>query len=194
MINKNHALITLKKLGPFSPKTAQKKAGISATTLKRWVKAGILQKSGRGLYIHPESLEDPRMEDFSAACAHFGKDSAVGGLTALFYYGLIEQVPTQIWLIVPTGTKTKISKYRTIRTNTSFKEGIDKHDGFRITSIERTLIEGLKFQSKIGLRTVIGAIRRAIKEKKTNEVKIGKMATKLNMRSTLVKYWETFVE
>ncbi|MBI2519308.1 MAG: hypothetical protein HYV97_02775 [Bdellovibrio sp.] len=194
MINKEKQLQILKKLGPFDIKTATTKTGISITTLKRWTQEGLIRKIGRGLYVHPESLEDPAVEDFCAACAHFGKKSAVGGLTALFHYGLIEQVPTQIWMIVPPSSKTRLSLYRLIRSKTPFSVGIDDHGSFRITSIERTLVEALKYSTKIGVRTAIAAIRTAIRDRKTTEVKIGRMADKLKMKSVLIKYWETFVE
>ncbi len=184
----------LKKLGTFDLKTAMKMTGASRTTIFNWVKKGKLNKAAPGLYVHPETKIEPEYEDFVAACDFFGKKSAVGGLTALFYYGLIEQVPHQIWMIVGPKQRSTITKYRPIRTKTNSKIGIDIIHGFRITSIERTLIEALKFSTKIGLRTAIGAIRRAIKDGKTSEVKIGKMAIALGMRSILIKHWETFVE
>jgi predicted transcriptional regulator of viral defense system len=107
---------------------------------------------------------------------------------------LIEQVPNQLWMIVPQECKTRISLYRIIRSKTPSNVGIEDHGHYRITSIERTLVEALKYANKIGLRTAIGAIRVAIKDGKTTEVKIGRMAEKLKMKSILVKYWETFVE
>jgi predicted transcriptional regulator of viral defense system len=184
----------LRNLGIFDLQIAMKVTGASRSTIFKWIKDGKLNKTESGLYLHPESKIEPQYEDYICACKFFGKDSAVGGLTALFYYGLIEQVPSQIWMIVSPENRTIKNKYKIIRTKTNPKIGIKKIHGFRMTSIERTLIESLKFATKIGVRIAIGAIRKAIKDKKTTEVKIGKMARELNMWSTLEKYWETFVE
>ena len=145
--------------------------------------------------MHPESSIDPEELDFAIACARFGTKMAIGGLSALFYYRLIEQVPQQIWIIVPSATKDQSSdhQFRCLRTKTGLKYGVSNKKYFKITNIERTLIESLKFSSKIGLSIVIKAIRSAIKEGATTEVKIGRMATRLKMEKNLKKYWEVIV-
>ncbi len=70
-------------------------------------------------------------------------ESAVGGLSALFYYSLADQVPQQTWVIVPPNKRVSSKNYHLIRTKTPLKHGIVEHDGFRIVSIERAIAEGL---------------------------------------------------
>ena len=170
-----------------------KKLGISHQTLYRWIEQGKIQQVGRGTFLHSSSELPPEEYDYATACAKFGTQAAIGGLTALFKYGLIEQVPQQVWVVVPSNRKTSQGIYRCLRTTTKFKEGIENFGHYRITNIERTLLEALKFASKIGPRVAIHATRKAIQDGLTTEMKLGKLADKLKLRKVFEKYWEAII-
>lgn len=76
--------------------------GIPKTTLNRRVDTGEVIRVGRGLNLHAKSRLHPTKINFAVACATFGPKSVIGGITALFHYDLIEQVPITIWVLVPT--------------------------------------------------------------------------------------------
>ncbi len=181
----------LKKLGPFSIAQA-KEIGISQQELSLLVKEDKIIRMERGIYLHPEA-DKSRELDFKIACAKFGPKSAVGGLSALFYYNLADQVPQQTWVIVPPNKRVISKNYRLIRTKTPLKHGIIEGDRFRIVSIERSIVEGFKLASKIGERTAIKAARTAIQQKLTTLNKIGKMAKNLGLDSSLTKYFEVII-
>lgn len=185
----------LKSLGIFRSKEAQKVANVSWTTLSRWVTDGYIKRVARGLYIHPKSPIKPEELDFAMTCTHFGTKAVIGGLSALFYYGLIDQAPQQIWVIIPSSSKdqSSIGRFKCLRTTTTLNYGINEKKYFKITNIERTLIESLKFSSKIGLRIVIKATRLALEENLTTLTQLGQMADKLKMNKVLEKYWESIV-
>ena len=185
----------LQSMGLFKPDEVQKKIGISQSTLSRWVDKGFITHVSRGLYIHPESPVLPEYLDFAIACSHFGFKSAIGGLSALFYYGLIEQAPEQVWLIVPPSRKDESiqKKYKCLRTHTPLTIGINKKKYFKITNIERTLLEAMKFATKIGQRTAISSTRKALRKGLTNEKKLARMSSRLKMKNVLEKYWEAIV-
>src|SRR5690606_11883452 len=126
---------------------------------------------------------------FQIACIKFGPKAVIGGLSALFYYNLAEQVPGETWVIVPPQRKTVSRGYRLIRTRLNFEYGIIEKKGYRIVSIERAIIEGLKLAPKIGERIVIKAARDAIQKKHTTLNKIGKVAKELELDSVLTKYF-----
>lgn len=186
-------LKALKNQGLLTSNELQKRLGVSQQTLSRLIKRGALRRFGHGLYAHPDWEIPPEEVDFAVACARFGPTSAVGGLSALFHYGLIEQVPQQVWVIVPIQKSDHNDFYRTLRTKTSSKHGIDTFKHYRMTSIERTLIEALKFATKIGPRIAISATRKALQTRLTSEKKLGEMAKKLKLQSVLAKYWEAIV-
>jgi predicted transcriptional regulator of viral defense system len=185
----------LKKLGIFRINEATQYAKISQPTLSRWAQKGLIHKVARGLYMHPKAPIDPEDLDFAIACSHFGSRAIIGGLSALFHYGLIEQVPEKIWVVLPQNKKEqgKSKRYRCFRVETSHNIGVEKYKYYKISGIERTLVESLKFASKIGPRIVIQALRKALREGKITEIKLGNMAKKLKMKKHLEKYWEVIV-
>ena len=77
--------------------------------------------------------------------------------------------------------------------NPSLRIGIDKKAYFRISNVERTLLEAMKFSTKIGQRTVISSVRKALKERLTTEKKLAQMSSRLKMKNVLQKYWEAIV-
>lgn len=181
----------LKKLGVFTL-TQAKEIGISHQDLSRLVKEDKIIRMGRGLYKHPKSPVN-REIDFQIAHRKFGLQSAIGGLSALFYYNLAEQVPQQTWVLVPPEKRSSEKDYRLIRTKTPLDIGIVERNGYRIVSIERAIVEGFKLATKIGERTAIKAARDAIRQKQTTLKKIGKMAKDLGLDSYLTKYFEAIV-
>jgi predicted transcriptional regulator of viral defense system len=183
--------IKLKKLNLFTLSQA-KELGISHQDLSRLVKEDKILRMGRGLYKHPKSSLN-REIDFQVACAKFGPHAIIGGLSALFYYNLIEQIPQQTWVIVSPEKKSIDTRHRLIRTKRSLDIGVIEGNRYRIVSIERAVVEGLKLATKIGERVAIKAARDAIKQKLTTLNKIGKMARDLGLDSYLTKYFEAIV-
>lgn len=181
----------LKKLGPFTLEQA-KAIGISHQELSRLVKEEKIHRMERGIYLHPKA-KTPREIDFQIACTKFGQNSVIGGLTALSYYNLTNQVPHQTWILVSPEQRTSNKGYRLIRTKTPLNVGVIQGDGFRIVSIERAIVEGFKLASKIGERTAIKAARIAIQQKQTTIKKIGVMAKELGLEAYLTKYFEAII-
>ena len=186
------ALENLKKMGVFRVADAVR-AGISQPSLSRLVSEGKINRVESGLYLHPKSPIPADERDYAVACAKFGPKAAIGGMTALSHYNLIEQVPHRIWVMVPYETRSKQSLYRCVRTQTNPQEGIDEHGTYRITNLERTLVEAFRYASKIGLRIAFHAARTAIKEKRTTLEKIHRQAKRLKLEKFIERYWESLI-
>jgi predicted transcriptional regulator of viral defense system len=181
----------LKKLGIFTLLQAEE-IGLSQQMISRLVAVEKLKRIARGLYLHPEfPLE--RNVGFQIACAKLGPDVAIGGLSALFHYNLAEQVPGHTWVMVPPDKRTHERGYKLIRTKVSLDKGIISENGYRIVTLERAILEGLKFNKKIGERTAVKAARDALAKRYTTELKLGKMAKELGLESVLIKYLEVIV-
>ncbi len=181
----------LKKLGIFTLLQAEK-VGLTQQELSRLVTVKKIKRVSRGIYLHPEADLDGDV-GFQIACAKFGSDAAIGGLSALFHYNLAEQVPGHTWVIVPTERKTREKGYKLIRTKTELDKGIVTQNGYRIVTLERAILEGLKFITKIGERTAVKAARDALAKRQTSELKLGKAAKELGLESVLIKYLEVIV-
>ena len=181
----------LKRLGVFT--LAQGKAtGISQQDLSRLVAAKDLVRLGRGIYLHPKASLDKDV-GFQVAYSKFGPASAIGGLSALYHYNLAEQVPGEIWIVVPPGKRTRVRGYKLIRTKTRLDKEIIDEKGYRIVTVERAVLEALKFITKIGERTAIKAARESLAQKKTTEVKLGRAAKELKLEALLAKHLQVIL-
>lgn len=165
------------------------KIGVSQQDISRMTKAGLLVRAGRGVYFHRDAQIADDV-DFHLACLKFGSKSVIGGLSALFHYNLIEQVPEQTWVLVPPEVRTKETHYRLVRTRANLIIGVVEKSGYKILNIERALLEGLRLSTKIGERTAIGAVRKAFTKKMTSEGKLGRMAKDLELMPIVAKYSE----
>lgn len=173
----------IRKLGIFTLAQA-KDIGLSEQSLSRLVAANKLNRVAYGIYLHPDA------EGFQIAFAKFGPEAAIGGLSALYHYNLAEQVPGHVWVIVSPGKRTNAKGYRLIRTKVDLDRGIISDKGYRIGSLERAVLEGLKFITKVGERTAIKAAREALANRNTTERKLGKAARELGLESVLAKFLE----
>ena len=190
MVGKDQVL-KFKKLGVFT--LAQgKAAGISQQDISRLVAAKDLVRLDRGIYLHPKTSLDKDV-GFQIAYSKFGPGSAIGGLSALYHYNLAEQVPGEIWMMVPPEKRTRENGYRLIRTKTSLDKQIIDEKGYRIVTVERAALEALKFITKVGERTAIKAARGALATRRTTEAKLAKAARELELESVLAKYLEVIV-
>jgi predicted transcriptional regulator of viral defense system len=182
----------LKKLGIFTLAQASE-LGISQQSLSKLVKQEKIKRVDRGIFLHPKASLG-REYDFQIACAKLGPDAVVGGMSALFYYNLAEQVPQQTWVLVPPHKITSDRSYRLIRTQVPLDKGIVIGSGYKIVSIERAIVESFKLASKIGERTAIHACRVAIQQRLTTIKKIGMMAKELGLDSYLTKhFWKDYL-
>jgi hypothetical protein len=59
-----------------------------------------------------------------------------------------------------------------------------------MSSVERTIVEALVYQKKMGARTAVAAIRNALSTNKTTEKAIYEVAKELGATSVFEKYWE----
>ena len=186
-----HQVPKVKKLGVFTLAEG-KAAGISQQDISRLVAKSGLVRLGRGIYLHPNASLDKDV-GFQIAYSKFGPGSAIGGLTALYHYNLAEQVPGEIWVMVPPEKRTRETGYKLIRTKTRLDKQIVDEKGYRIVTVERAVLEALKFITKIGERTAIKAAREALATRKTTEAKLAKAAKELELESVLTKHLEVIV-
>lgn len=178
----------IKKTGVFT--LAQGKGiGLSQQDISRLVATKDLKRVGRGIYLHPDAKLD-RDVGFQIASAKFGPEAAIGGLSALYHYNLAEQVPGEVWLLVTPEKRTRVRGYKLIRTKTGLDKEIVDEKGYRIVTVERAVLEGLKFITKIGEKTSIKAAREALANRQTTESKLARAAKELGLQSVLAKYLE----
>ena len=181
----------IRKLGVFT--LAQGEAlGMSQQEISRLVAAKDLVRLARGVYLHPNAHLEGDV-GFQVAYSKFGPDSAIGGLSALYHYNLAEQVPGEIWVLVPPGRRTRLKGYKLIRTKTRLDKEVIDEKSYRIVTIERAVLEALKFITKVGERTAIKAARESLAKRMTTEAKLARAAKDLGLKSVLAKHLEVII-
>jgi len=182
------ALTALRRRSVFTLEIA-KRAGLSQPSITRLVQRGILVRAAPGLYQVSDSDFDPTTFDYVIATKLFGDRAVVGGLTALFHYGLIEEVPEQVWLLVPPSVRNTKKLYRIIRTSRSLSVGILSKEGYRMVSIERAIVDAFIFGAKVGHSRGLACAVRALREKKTTEKKIFDLAHRMGVLEKVAHEW-----
>ncbi len=164
----------------FSSKQAEQH-GVARYQLSRWLKDGSLERLERGVYRVPQA-DYNEYQQFQAAVLRVGEQSAICLLSALVYYHLTDLIPKETWLLVNKKKRTSQKGLKLIRmTDPQWKIGINKEDGFKITSLERTLVESLIYHRQMSKMIGIESLRTAINQKKTTLAKVADMAVRLNV-------------
>jgi predicted transcriptional regulator of viral defense system len=179
----------LRDLGVFRSTQAEA-LGFSRWTLARLAERGDLVRVERGIYHHRDADVDPATLGYVAACLRVGPDALIGGLTSLFHYVLIEQIPTQVWVILPTTNRGKFPQYRLLHTKHDPTVGVTEQGGFRMATVERSIVEAFAYATKIGLSIAITAGRTALREGKATEKSLWETAEALGRVGVIRNNWE----
>lgn len=187
------AIEALRKLPAFKVRDALS-VGIDARTLSRLVEKGVFLRRARGIFLSSEGSnvsDDIAASDFRAACKKFGIKAFITGPSALDYYDLTNTPPSRIWVAVPPSTQSRDRLFRLIRTKEDFSIGVTKKNGYRIASIERALLDALKFSYVLGRPAVFFALRTAITRETTSFEALSRMAKTLGRERLFSRYSDT---
>jgi predicted transcriptional regulator of viral defense system len=162
-------------------------AGVSRRTLQGLLEQGDIEKLERGIYCvcKPEGAVE---DEYKAATLIVGPKSAICLLSALSHYGLTDIIPKQIWVMTEVEKRTKAKSVRLVRKRSpKWEIGIVKESGYRITSLERTVIDTLTSPTP-GLSEGINALKTSLRQKLTTPAKLSEMANKLRVYDRVFPY------
>jgi predicted transcriptional regulator of viral defense system len=175
---------------PFSTQEAVD-AGISKPTLTRLVAADLLERVSRGVY-QLSDVDDGTMEYlYQAATLRCGAPSCICLLSALEHYHLTDEITKQTWMMVPHSKRVQSSQLKLIRSrNPHWNIGIKKRRGYWITTIDRTLIDGIIYKRVLGSEIPLSALKQALTEKKTKLSTFHAMAKQMGVAKRVRAYIE----
>jgi len=147
-------------------RTAQAlKAGIHPGTLYGMRDSGALEMISRGVFRLADNppLDNPDLVTVATRVP----SGVICLISALAFYELTTQIPHEVHVALSRGSEEPRLAYPPIKTyrftGEAFTAGVDIHDldgvRVRIYNPEKTLADCFKFRNKIGLDTVIEAIR-----------------------------------
>ena len=122
-------------------------------------------------------------------------------ISALAYHEITTQIPHEVHVALPRGTEPPRLKHPPLRvfwfTGRSFTEGIETHkvDGIRLRvySPEKTLADCFKYRNKLGLDTVLEALRLYRSRKRPNVDELMKFARVCRVEKVMRPYLEALL-
>lgn len=167
------------------------RAGLSRYYLTRLIEEEKVTELQKGVFQKRSASKSDDMQtlSFKAATAKLKERSAVCLWSALSYYGLTDEVPKDVWFILPYPYGLKSVKSIRLK-DPKWDIGIVKNDGFSVTSIERTIVDCFLNSKYVPVSEAFEAMKRAIKDKKTSSKKLLNMASKLGAKEKLLPFLE----
>jgi predicted transcriptional regulator of viral defense system len=141
------------------------KAGIHPRTLYQLRDSGRIEQLSRGLFrlVEAPTLGHPDLVTVALKIP----DGVLCLISALAWHELTTQIPHEIYVAIPRGAEAPRLDYPPIRhfwfSGKAYSEGIETHnvDGvsLRVYSREKTLADCFKHRNRIGLDTVLEALK-----------------------------------
>ena len=122
-------------------------------------------------------------------------------ISALRFHDVGTQLPAEVWIAVPRGTRVprlSTPPLRVVHIALSvFDLGVEKHrlEGrtIRIYSLARTVADCFRFRNQIGLDVALEALTDAWRSKRLNLAELHRIAAKLRLQRVMQPYLETMV-
>ena len=165
-------LLRAADLGAFFRPSQVEAAGLTRDQLPALVRAGKIERVGRGLYRVADA-EPTENYSLAMACTRV-PNSIVCLLSALKVHGIGTQLPSAVWLAIPHKAREPrlpALKLRIVRfSGPAWTYGV-QHTSFegvpaRITSPARTIVDCFRFERLVGPETAMEALRDGLRQRK----------------------------
>lgn len=170
--------------------------GIHPEYLRRLCTAGVLQRSGRGLYLLADG-------DFSAnvtlvEAARRVPHGVICLLSALRFHEIGTQLPHEIWMMIERRAALPRINYPRMRffraSGDAFKTGVDLRQIDRtqvaVYGVAKTIADCFKYRNKIGLDVALEALRDCLRRKRATVDDLWKYARICRVERVMRPYLE----
>ncbi len=139
--------------------------GIPRGQLYRLVRAGLVERQARGIYV--ASRHSYTAEHTLAQVAKRIPSGVFCLLTALRFHGLTTQAPAEVWIALPEKARKPRLDYPRLRvarfSGAALTEGIETHRlekvDVRVYSAAKTVADCFKYRNKVGIDVAVEALR-----------------------------------
>lgn len=174
--------------------------GIHTGTLTRLARAGTLERVGPGRYRLAQPSRATEHHDLVVATTSVPR-SVVCLTSALQFHGMGTQLPAEVWLAVPRGTRMprlSTPSVRVVRVAPEmFDVGVEAHrvegQTIRVYGVARTIADCFRFRNKVGLDVALEALAEAWRAKRLNMDELHRVATRLRVQRVMQPYLEAIV-
>lgn len=175
-------------------------AGVNAMALTRLERAGLIMRTGRGLYclvgepghIMPGLMEAALQVPKGVVCL----------LSALAFHHIGTQQPREIWMMIPHNCPTPKVQWpplRIIRSRVpeSFTLGVETHllDGVpvKVTDPDRTIVDCFKHRNHVTLEACLEALRERLQKRRHSMGPMHDYCAAMRMTQVMRPYLEVLL-
>lgn len=175
-----------------------RRAGITAATVSRLERAGVVIKLGRGLYQLADATTEAN-HSLAEAAKRVPK-GVICLVSALAFHGITDQMPRRVWMAIgPKDWKPQIDypPLRIVRFSDRFlRQGIETHNiegvSVPIFGVSKTIADAFRHRRSVGIDVAIAALKEALRQRKATPSDISACARERGVWSTLRPYLEAF--
>ena len=195
-MNRNTVIDTLKQRGGFIT-TGEVKSRGEYEQLRRAIEDGTLMRLRNGVYVEMSALAN-NMIDVERIVPH----GVLCLYSAFAHYGLSTQVPSATCIAIEAKRKVRVPDYPPIDLYYWKKENLEfgvmdvEMSGYniRMTDMERSVCDAVKYRNKIGLEVCSEVIRNYLKKQNRNLSQLAEYAKRLRVANILKNYLEIAIE
>jgi predicted transcriptional regulator of viral defense system len=174
--------------------------GVHTETLTRMTRSGDLERVGPGRYRVVNGGEATEHHAMVLAAAAV-PSAVICLLSALSFHNIGTQLPHQVWIAVPRGTRVPRLSFPPIKvvrvSPPMFDSGIERHrlegHSVRVYSLARTVVDCFRFRNTIGLDVALEALKEAWCSRRLHLNELHGVAKQLRVNRVMQPYLETIV-
>jgi predicted transcriptional regulator of viral defense system len=173
-----------------------REAGITAATVSRLAREGLVIRLGRGLY----QLADAALEGNHslAEAAKRVPRGVIGLVSALAFHGVTDQMPRKVWMAIgPKDWKPQIDypPLHVVRFTEKFlRDGVETHriEGVAVPifGVAKTIADVVRHRRSVGVDVVVPALKEALRQRKTTPSEVSEYAMRSGVWNVLRPYLE----
>jgi predicted transcriptional regulator of viral defense system len=169
-------------------------AGITASTISRMERGGLVVRLARGLYQLPDATVDTHHT--LAEAAKLVPRGVICLTSALAFHGLTDQIAAKVWVAIgpkdwrPTFQNPPVRFVRFAGIH--MRAGVEHHDidgvDVPIFGVTKTVVDLFRYRGTVGINIAIEGLREALRTKKTKPGQIAKCAADARIWKVIEPY------
>ena len=188
----------LKASGALRPRDLEKR-GIPRKYLYSLLEKGTIQRSSRGVYLHPNSRITENHSFVEVSCRV--PTGVICLLSALRFHEITTQNPFQVWIAIDPKARKPQLEYPAIKvvrfSGQALSKGIETHriegSDIKVFSIAKTVADCFKYRNKIGIDVAVEALRDTLKQRKATPSEIEHFARICRVSAVMRPYMEALI-
>lgn len=174
-----------------------RRAGITAATVSRLEREGVVLRLGRGLYQLASAAAEGH-HSLAEAAKRVPK-GVICLISALAYHGITDQLPRRVWIAIGSKDWKPQVDYPPLRVvrfaDTYLRAGIERHaiEGVSVPifGVAKTIADVFRHRS-VGRDVAVSALKEALRQRKTTPSEISDWAMKNHVWKIVQPYLEAF--